>query len=55
MAFIKRVRTKSVLYIRDLESGIERPVFDNMSRDQQQAWAIFGPYTNFNWTPDGAT
>ncbi|MCH8548916.1 MAG: amidohydrolase family protein, partial [Balneolaceae bacterium] len=53
LAFIKRVRTKSVLYIRDLETGIERPVFDNMSKDQQQAWAIFGPYTNFNWTPDG--
>ncbi|MEX2435527.1 MAG: amidohydrolase, partial [Balneolaceae bacterium] len=53
MAFVKRVRTKSVLYIRDLETGIEKPVFDNMSYDQQQAWAIFGPYTNFNWTPDG--
>ena len=53
LAFVKRVRTKSVLYIRDLESGIERPVFDGMSYDQQQAWAIFGPYTNFNWTPDG--
>ena len=52
MAFIKRVRTKSVLYIRDMESGIERPVYDNLSKDQQEAWAIFGPYTNFNWTPD---
>ncbi len=53
MAFVKRVRTKSVLYIRDLDSGIEKPVFDNMSPDQQQAWAIFGPYTNLSWTPDG--
>ncbi|WP_234572036.1 amidohydrolase family protein [Rhodohalobacter sp. 614A] len=53
LAFVKRVRTKSVLYIRDLETGIERPVYDNMSPDQQQAWAIFGPYTNFDWTPDG--
>lgn len=53
LAFVKRVRTKSVLYIRDLETGIERPVFDNMSYDQQQAWAIFGPYTNMSWTPDG--
>ncbi len=53
MAFIKRVRAKSVLYLRDLETGIERPVFDELSRDQQEAWAIFGPYTNFNWTPDG--
>lgn len=52
MAFIKRVRTKSVLYIRDMESGIEKPVYDRLSKDQQEAWAIFGPYTNFNWTPD---
>lgn len=52
MAFIKRVREKSVLYIRDLESGIERPVYDELSRDQQEAWAIFGPYTNIDWTPD---
>ena len=52
MAFIKRVRTKSVLYIRDLESGIERPVYDELSKDQQEAWAIFGPYSNLDWTPD---
>lgn len=54
LAFVKRVRTKSVLYIRDLETGIEKPVFDGLTLDQQQAWAIFGPYTNFNWTPDGS-
>jgi imidazolonepropionase-like amidohydrolase/Tol biopolymer transport system component len=53
MAFIKRVRDKSVLFIRNLNTGIERPVFDGLSKDQQEAWAIFGPYTNFNWTPDG--
>jgi imidazolonepropionase-like amidohydrolase/Tol biopolymer transport system component len=52
LAFIKRVRTKSVLYVRDLESGIERPVYDQMSKDQQEAWAIFGPYANLDWTPD---
>jgi Tol biopolymer transport system component len=53
LAFVKRVRTKSVLYIRDLETGIEKPVYDELSFDQQQAWAIFGPYTNISWTPDG--
>ncbi|MDZ7756637.1 amidohydrolase family protein [Rhodohalobacter sp.] len=53
LAFVKRVRTKSVLYIRDLETGIEKPVYDDLSFDQQQAWAIFGPYTNISWTPDG--
>ncbi len=53
MAFIKRVREKTVLYIRDLETGEEWPIYDDLSLDQQNAWAIFGPYTNFNWTPDG--
>lgn len=53
MAFVKRVRAKSVLYIRDLKTGLETPAYDEMSWDQQQAWAIFGPYTNMSWTPDG--
>ncbi|MFH5831881.1 amidohydrolase family protein [Halalkalibaculum sp. DA3122] len=53
MAFVRRVRAKSVLYIHDLETGIETPVYDQLSKDQQEAWAIFGPYTNFDWTPDG--
>jgi len=52
LAFVRRVREMSVLYLRDLESGIERPIYDNLSKDQQEAWAIFGPYTNINWTPD---
>lgn len=52
LAFVRRVRTKTVLYLRDLESGLEKPLFQNLSKDQQEAWAIFGVYTNFNWTPD---
>ncbi len=53
LAFVKRVRTKSVLYLRDLESGIEMPVYDGLDKDQQEAWAIFGVYPNYNWLPDG--
>lgn len=49
LAFIKRVREKTVLYIKDLESGLSYPVFDKLSKDQQEAWAIFGVYPNFNW------
>src|SRR5690554_1789621 len=52
MAFIRRVRTESVLFLRDLESGLEWPVYEDLSRDQQEAWAIFGPYPNYNWLPD---
>jgi len=52
LAFIRRVREKSVLFIHDLATGIQNPVYDDLSKDQQEAWAIFGVYTNFNWLPD---
>lgn len=52
MAFVKRNRLKSVLYIHNLTTGEEYPVYDNLSHDQQETWAIFGTYPNFNWLPD---
>ncbi|RXF69762.1 amidohydrolase family protein [Arcticibacter tournemirensis] len=52
LAFVKRVRLKSVLYLQDLSTGEEWPVYDDLSRDQQEAWAIFGVYPGFAWTPD---
>ena len=42
LAFIKRIDTKSVLYIHDLTTGEEWPVYDKLNKDQQEAWAIFG-------------
>jgi Tol biopolymer transport system component/imidazolonepropionase-like amidohydrolase len=54
LAFVKRVRDKSVLHLLDLESGQVRPLWDGLSRDQQEAWAIFGPYPNYNWLPDNS-
>jgi imidazolonepropionase-like amidohydrolase/Tol biopolymer transport system component len=52
LAFIKRVRTKTVLYIHNLDTGEEWPVYDQLSKDQQEAWTVFGVYTGFSWTPD---
>lgn len=52
MAFVKRVRKNTVLYLHDLKTGKEWPVYDQLSKDQQETWAIFGPYTGFNFTPD---
>lgn len=49
LAFVRRVRTLSVLYLRNMETGEEWPVYDKLSKDQQEAWAIFGVYSNFNW------
>ena len=54
LAFVKRVREKSVLHVLDLASGDVRPLWDGLSHDQQEAWAIFGPYANYNWMPDAS-
>lgn len=52
LAFIRRVRYKSVLYVKDLESGKETPVYDGLDRDMQETWAIHGVYPSMAWTPD---
>ncbi len=53
LAFVRRVRLNSVLYIRNIETGEEWPVYDKLSKDAQETWAIFGVYPGFSWTPDG--
>jgi len=55
LAFVRRVRTKSVLFVRDLESGAERVLFDGMDKDQQETWAIHGVYPGISWTPDSTS
>jgi imidazolonepropionase-like amidohydrolase/Tol biopolymer transport system component len=52
LAFIKRVRTKTVLYLRNLSTGEEWPIYDKLSKDQQEAWTIFGIYTRYAFTPN---
>ena len=53
MSFVRRVGLKSVLWTRDMESGRERPLWDGLDHDQQEAWAIYGTYPGYDWTPDG--
>jgi imidazolonepropionase-like amidohydrolase/Tol biopolymer transport system component len=52
LAFVRRVRLKSVLYLHDLATGEEWPLYDKLSKDQQETWATFGVYPNYAWTPD---
>ncbi len=52
IAFVRRVRLQSVLFVRDLESGVEWPVYDGLDRDMQETWAIHGVYPQMDWTPD---
>ncbi|MGZ9099187.1 MAG: amidohydrolase family protein, partial [Brevundimonas sp.] len=52
LAFIRRVRYQSTLYVMDIESGRETPVFSALDRDMQETWAIHGVYPAISWTPD---
>lgn len=52
MAFVKRVRFQSTLFLRDLESGKEWPIYEDMERDMQEIWSIHGLYPTLAWTPD---
>jgi len=53
LAYVRRVRLGSQLYVRDLESGRDRAIFDHLDKDLQEAWAIHGLYPQYAWTPDG--
>ncbi len=53
MAYVKRVRLKSALFIQNIKTGENFPLVEELSHDQQETWAIFGVYPNFAWTPDG--
>ena len=53
MAFVRRERSKSKLYLKDMESGKEWKIFDQLDQDMQETWAVYGAYPNMDWTPDG--
>ena len=52
LAFVRRVRFQTTLFVMDLESGASRPVYSDLERDMQETWAIHGVYPSFAWTPD---
>ncbi len=55
LAFVRRIRGKSALFVKDLESGAELPVYEQLAQDLQEVWGVHGLYPNFDWTPDSAS
>jgi Tol biopolymer transport system component/imidazolonepropionase-like amidohydrolase len=53
LAFVRRVRAKTVLEVLDLASGKVRRVADEVVRDNQEGFAFHGVFPGFAWTPDG--
>ena len=52
MAYLKREDTKTVLYIKDLKSGVDRRLSTEMERDHQETFGSEGNFAYFDWTPD---
>jgi imidazolonepropionase-like amidohydrolase/Tol biopolymer transport system component len=52
LAFVRRERAKSKLFIRDLANGNERKLLDLPDQDMQETWAVTGVYPNMDWTAD---
>lgn len=55
IAFVRRERARSKLYVKDLVSGEERKIYDALDQDVQETWAVTGVYPNMAWTPDSKT
>lgn len=55
LAFVRRVRYQSTLFVLDLASGRAREVYSPLERDNQETWAVHGVYPAMAWTPDGGS
>jgi len=53
LSFLRRVGLKTVLYLRGIETGREWPVYEGLTHDQQETWAVYGTYPGYSWAPDG--
>jgi imidazolonepropionase-like amidohydrolase/Tol biopolymer transport system component len=56
LAYVRRLRTQTsfetALFLKDLRSGEERPLYTDLDRDMQETWAVNGLYPTMAWTPD---
>ena len=52
LAFVRRLRNQSTLFLKDLQTGKETAVWPELERDLQEAWSVYGVYPSFAWTPD---
>lgn len=54
LAFVRRDKDQSQLWIKDLASGRERMIYGELDLDVQETWAVTGVYPNIDWLPDSS-
>ncbi len=52
IAFVRRDKDTSQLWIKEIATGKERMIYDALDLDVQETWAVTGVYPNMDWTPD---
>jgi imidazolonepropionase-like amidohydrolase/Tol biopolymer transport system component len=52
IAFVRRDRNVSRLYVKNFEDGSIREIYGPLDRDMQETWAVHGVYPQIDWTPD---
>ena len=54
VAFIRRVKNKSGLFLKDLETGLEKPLTLTLEKDLQEGFGTEGYYAYYDWLPDSS-
>jgi imidazolonepropionase-like amidohydrolase/Tol biopolymer transport system component len=54
IAFVRRDKDQSQLWVKDLASGRERMIYGALDLDVQETWAVTGVYPNTDWLPDSS-
>lgn len=52
ISFVRRDRDQSQLWVKELDTGVERMIYGDLDLDLQETWAVYGVYPNMDWTPD---
>ena len=52
LAYVRRIRAKTVLEVMELNTGKIRTLAEGLERDEQQGFASHGVFPGFAWTPD---
>ncbi len=55
IAFIRRDRDHTELWVKDLGTGEQRMIYGDLDMDMQETWAVYGFYPLMDWTPDGSS
>ncbi|WDT85676.1 amidohydrolase family protein [Alteromonas sp. 009811495] len=54
IAFIRRVKDKTALFLKDIATGVETPLTLELERDMQEGFGSEGYFAYFDWMPDSS-